>query len=95
MADEADCRVKALEVEIILQAHRQAVQGAQCFTRTCQILISGFGRLQSPIEASLGKTVGLYTRVSDLLIVSWMQTVIQVHERRMRVCKKPWSHPRS
>lgn len=71
MADETDCRVETLEVEIVLQAHRQAVQGAQRFPSSCQILVSGFGRLQSPSKASLGQAVRLHSCVSGLPTGSW------------------------
>lgn len=67
MADEANCGVETLEVEIVFEAYRQAVQGTHHFTSTCQILVSGFGCLQSPSEASLGKAVGLQPCVSGLL----------------------------
>lgn len=59
MACEADGRVEALEVEIVLEGHREAVQGTDRLARAGKMLVARLGRLQRSGEACLGEAVDL------------------------------------
>lgn len=59
MAYETDSRIKALEVEVVLQRHRETVQRTDRLACAGKMLVARLGRLQRPSEACLREAVYL------------------------------------
>lgn len=83
MACKTDSRVEALEVEVVLERHRESVKRTDRLARAGKMIVQRLCRFQRPGEACLGEAIYLQRqKVSVVSCESGIQVTYQLVSRR-------------